>query len=104
MNIRFHDIILSKKKQGKIIASVISMNIFAIIGILLAIVSVSFYLLYTENYTWDPPNWVTLIVEIGIGIAIAGSILIYSNHQQNRFSEQQGQISELMQEIKKIEE
>jgi len=95
---------LSKKKQGKIIANIISINIFAIIGILLTIVSVLFYLLYTENYTWDPPNWVTLIVEIGIGIAIAGSILIYSNYQQKRFSEQQDKISNLVNEVKNLTE
>lgn len=104
MNPQYSNILLSNKKQGKIIANIISINVFAIIAILLTILIISFYLLYTENYAWDPPNWVTLIVEIGIGIAIAGSILIYSNFQQKRFSEQQDDISNLVNEVKNLTE
>lgn len=95
---------MSNQKQRKIIANILSINLFAFIGIGFAVVFVSFYLLYTENYAWDPPNWVTLIVEVGIGLAIASSILIYSNYQQKRFSEQQDRISDLVTQVKNLTE
>lgn len=76
----------------------------SIIGMVFAIVIISAYLLYTENYIWDTPNWIALIVELGIGIGITGSVLIYSNHQQKKSQLQQEKLSELINEIKKMEE
>lgn len=49
---------------------------------------------------WDVSNWATLVVEIGIGGAIATSILLYSNSQQRKFKKQQEQITTLLKETK----
>jgi len=63
---------LSNKVEGKTFTQIFGIMALVIIGMVLAIVLISLYLLSTQNYSWDPPNWVTLIVELGIGIGITG--------------------------------
>jgi len=59
-----------------------------ILGIMFGIVSVIIWIVVNTEFNIiennDISNWVTLIVEIGIGIVISMSILIYSRHHDNR--------------------
>ena len=96
--------ILSNQVSDKTFSQISGMLVLSIIGMVFTIVIISAYLLYTENYSWDTPNWIALIVELGIGIGITGSVLIYSNHQTKKSQLQQEKISELINEIKKMEE
>lgn len=70
------------------------------IGVLVALSLISATLFYTNNQNWDPPNWVTLVVEVGVGIGIANSILVYEITQQKKSKREQERITELIKEIK----
>jgi len=52
----------------------------------------------------DSTNWVTSVIETGIGTSITIAILIYSNNQQRRSEEQQEKIAELVLNIQNIEQ
>ncbi len=52
----------------------------------------------------DSTNWITSVIETGIGISITITILIYSNNQQRRSEEQQEKIAELVLNIQNIEQ
>lgn len=72
--------------------------------ILIALVITANVLSIDITYDSDLANWATLVVEIGIGIAISLAILIHSNNQQKKFTEQQDKISNLVNEVKKLTE
>jgi len=66
--------------------------IFIALGILFGISFVLFLLdhLLPISFTdlnGDVSNWATLVIEIGIGIAIGSTIFLYSNFKQNKSSE-----------------
>jgi len=52
----------------------------------------------------DSTNWITSVIETGIGTSITIAILIYSNNQQRRSEEQQEKIAELVLNIQNIEQ
>lgn len=52
----------------------------------------------------DSTNWITSVIETGIGASITIAILIYSNNQQRRSEEQQEKITELVLNIQNIEQ
>src|SRR3989338_2145795 len=52
----------------------------------------------------DSTNWITSVIETGIGASITIAILIYSNNQQRRSEEQQEKIAELVLNIQNIEQ
>ena len=52
----------------------------------------------------DSTNWLTSVIETGIGTSITIAILIYSNNQQRRSEEQQEKIAELVFNIQNIEQ
>ena len=52
----------------------------------------------------DSTNWLTSVIETGIGTSITIAILIYSNNQQRRSEEQQEKIAELVLNIQNIEQ
>lgn len=83
------------EKQTKI--QVVSIFLYTVIGVLSTIGIIFGIIAYTQNSEWDLPNWITLVVEIGVGIAVATSILSYDRAQR-------GKISKLISEIKKMEE
>lgn len=51
----------------------------------------------------DSTNWITSVIETGIGVSITIAILLYSNNQQRRSEEQQEKIAELVLNIENIE-
>jgi hypothetical protein len=51
----------------------------------------------------DSTNWITSVIETGIGVSITITILLYSNNQQRRSEEQQEKIAELVLNIENIE-
>ena len=57
--------------------------------------------LFSDN---DSTNWVTSVIETGIGTSITIAILIYSNNQLKRSEEQQDKIAELVLNIQNIEQ
>jgi hypothetical protein len=93
---------LSSKNKTPV--NIIQVSLGTLIGVLIILAIGHGYLVLTENATWDLPNWMTLLVEVGVGIAIAGSILAYERNRQEKFIKEQEKISELIDEIKKIEE
>ena len=52
----------------------------------------------------DSTNWVSSVIETGLGTSITIAILIYSNNQQRRSEEQQEKIAELVLNIQNIEQ
>lgn len=59
---------------------IISTGVGIVLVIILIVMSTGFRIMPAG----DISNWVTLIVEIGIGVVIAMSILIYSRHHDNK--------------------
>jgi len=57
--------------------------------------------LFSDN---DSTNWVTSVIETGIGTSITIAILIYSNNQLKKSEEQQDKIAELVLNIQNIEQ
>lgn len=51
----------------------------------------------------DIRNWVSLVIEIGIGLIITLIILVYSDSQQKRSEIQQDKIAELILKVEKIQ-
>ena len=73
---------------------------------LLAIIGILFVLVLAENQykdivddNGDISNWATLVIEIGIGVALGLALLTYTNHQQAKSTETQDQIKELVDQL-----
>jgi len=90
--------------ENKTPVNIIQVLLGTVVGVLIIFGIVTGYLALTDNVTWDLPNWITLLVEVGVGVAIAGSILSYERNRQQKFGKEQEKISELITEIKKMEE
>ncbi|AJW71053.1 hypothetical protein [Nitrosopumilus adriaticus] len=74
------------------------------VGIGVSLTVLSFSLQIPVKDGWDVANWATLVVEIGIGLAIASAILIYEGGKREKSQEQQDRITEILEEVKKIED
>ncbi len=92
----------NNKIQTKV--QVVSIFLYVVIGVLITIGLIFATLAYTQNSEWDLPNWITLTVEIGVGIGIATSILSYDRARQKKSEEQQDEISDMIKHIGKLEE
>lgn len=90
--------------KNKTHVNIVQVFLWTIIGILLTFGIITGILAVTNNMSWDLPNWITLVVEVGVGIIVAGSILVYDRNKQGKFEKEQEKISELIVEIKKMEE
>ncbi|MCH7560605.1 MAG: hypothetical protein IIC67_04415 [Thaumarchaeota archaeon] len=73
-----------QKIMDRIGILVISTSIGIVIVIIMVVASTEFNIIEKN----DISNWVTLIVEIGIGVIISMSILIYSRHHDDKIDKQ----------------
>lgn len=74
------------------------------IGITVSVFASIFSLIIIISHADDITNVTTLVIEIGFGIAISVTVYLYSKRQHNENKNQQTKISELISEIRKIEE
>jgi hypothetical protein len=96
---------LKKKRERDPITAKISWVFVGIsVGIGVALAVLSFSLQIPVKDGWDVANWATLVVEIGIGLAIASAILIYEGGKREKTQEQQDRITEILEEVRKIED
>ncbi len=91
-----------KREKDPITARISQVFIGISVGIGVTLIVISLGLQIPIKDGWDVANWATLVVEIGIGIAIASAILLYEGGKREKSQEQQNKIAELIEQTKKI--
>lgn len=93
---------ISFKKGFLILIGLIGLLIFVLLNYISSNPHVVSYWILDDNEPTkgDLANWAAIIIEIGIGIFIAGMIFIYENNQKNKDKEQTNRIEELIKKTK----
>jgi len=94
-----------EKLQKRLITSRISIILFTgLLSIPMILIAVILIFGIPSTEGWDVANWAAMVVEVGIGITVAIIILSYelSKHDENK--ELQGEIANIISDVKKIEE